>query len=252
MKILQTADYDDMSRKAANIISAQVILNSHSVLGLATGSTPIGVYRQLAAWYRKGDLDFSQVHTFNLDEYCGLSADHPQSYHRFMQENFFSAVNVPAENVNIPDGTAADIEAECRDYDRRIQSIGGIDLQLLGLGNTGHIGFNEPNERFDKTTHRVALKPETIRANSRFFGSEDLVPRYAITMGIKNIMQARKIILVVSGAAKADILEQALFGPVTPRVPASILQFHPDVTVVADNAALRRILEKGLLEARLG
>jgi len=247
MKIMEAADYKSMSRQAANIISAQVILNPKSVLGLATGSTPIGVYQQLIDWYRKGDIDFSSVHTFNLDEYCGLSPDHPQSYHYYMHENFFGQVNIPQQNIHIPDGLTSDMPSECAAYDKRIVLMGGIDLQLLGLGNTGHIGFNEPNESFDKMTHPVALKDETIAANSRFFGRPEDVPRYAVTMGIKSIMQAKKILLVVSGEGKAEILEKALFGPVLPLVPASILQMHPDVTVVADREALSLIRLHGLI-----
>ena len=247
MKIIEAVDYKGMSRKAANIISAQVILNSKSVLGLATGSTPIGVYQQLIEWYRKGDIDFSSVRTFNLDEYCGLSPDHPQSYHFYMHENFFRHVNILEQNIFIPYGLASDITAGCAAYEKRIVGMGGIDLQLLGLGYTGHIGFNEPNESFDKMTHPVALKDETIQANSRFFGRAEDVPRYAITMGIKSIMQARKILLVVSGEGKAEILEKALFGPVLPLVPASIIQMHPDVTVVADRAALSRVRLHGLI-----
>lgn len=238
MKIKTTKDYADMCRKAANIVSAQIILYPNSVLGLATGSTPLGVYRQLIEWYNKDDLDFSAVQSVNLDEYCGLSPDHPQSYHCYMRENFFKHINIRPENTHVPDGLASDIEASCAAYDALIAALGGIDLQLLGIGPTGHIGFNEPNGSFDKTTHLVELKEETIRANARFFDSEAEVPRKAVTMGIKSIMQAHKIVLLASGTGKAEILEKALFGPVTPLVPASILQLHPDVTVVADAEAL--------------
>ncbi|HEX3038934.1 MAG TPA: glucosamine-6-phosphate deaminase [Caproiciproducens sp.] len=244
MKIIAAEDYQSMSRKAANIISAQVILFPRSVLGLATGSTPLGIYRQLIDWYQKGDVDFREVRSVNLDEYCGLSPQSPQSYHFYMWENFFSQINIRPENVHIPDGLAADIEAECAGYDRLIAELGGIDLQLLGLGNTGHIGFNEPNESFDKMTHKVTLKPQTISANSRFFKNADEVPRFAVTMGIKAMMQAKKILLVVSGDSKAEILEKALYGPVTPEIPASILQLHPDVTVVADQDALAAVYGK--------
>lgn len=247
MKIEATADYRTMSRKTANILSAQVILRSNSVLGLATGSSPIGVYHQLVEWYRKGDIDFSGVRSVNLDEYCGLGPDCPQSYHWYMRENFFRHINIKPENTHLPDGMAPDIEAECNRYDRLITELGGIDLQLLGLGATGHIGFNEPNESFDKTTHKVALKDETIHANARFFETPEDVPKYAVTMGIKTIMQAKKIVLVASGTEKAEILKKALFGPVTPLVPASILQMHPDVTVVADEGALFEIRQSGLV-----
>lgn len=239
MKLIEAADYAGMSRKAANIISAQVILGPRSVLGLATGSTPLGIYSQLIEWYRKGDIDFSEVRTVNLDEYCGLSPDNEQSYHYFMHHNFFDSINIDPKNIHIPDGTAEDTAAECAGYDRLIAALGGIDLQLLGLGSTGHIGFNEPNESFDRTTHRVALKEKTIQDNSRFFQTIDEVPKYAITMGIKAIMQAKKILLVVSGEKKSVILEKVLFGPITPEVPASVLQLHPDVTVVADRAAFQ-------------
>lgn len=238
MKIFQAADYPGMSRKAANIISAQVILYPKSVLGLATGSTPLGIYRQLIDWYQKGDIDFSETTTVNLDEYCGLPVDNPQSYHCYMNENFFKHVNVKPENIHLPNGLAEDIDRECVAYDRLIADLGGVDLQLLGIGKTGHIGFNEPDESFDKMTHRVFLKQQTIDDNSRFFKSRDEVPRSAVTMGIKSIMQAKKILLVANGEKKSEILEKALFGPVTPSVPASILQLHPNVTVVADAEAL--------------
>ncbi len=241
MKIIQAADYQSMSRKAANIISAQVILFPKSVLGLATGSTPLGVYKQLIDWYRKGDLDFSQVTSVNLDEYCGLAENHPQSYHFYMKQNFFQHINILSKNTHIPNGLLKDVNTECNRYDKLISDLGGIDLQLLGLGHTGHIGFNEPDESFDKTTHQVTLKQKTIDANARFFDSESEVPKYAITMGIKAIMQAKKILLVVNGNDKAEILNRSLFGPITPSVPASILQLHPNVIVVADEQALSKI-----------
>jgi glucosamine-6-phosphate deaminase len=241
MKIIAAPDYGSMSRKAANIISAQVILYPNSVLGLATGSTPLGVYHQLADWFEKGDLDFSRVRTVNLDEYCGLAPDHEQSYHYYMAENFFSQINIRPENIHIPNGLAADIMEECRNYDEMIASLGGIDLQLLGIGHTGHIGFNEPDQAFGKMTHQVELSLQTREANARFFGSMEKVPRFALTLGIKAIMQARKILMVVSGEDKADILHQALFGPIIPSVPASIIQLHPDLTVVADEDSLMTI-----------
>lgn len=243
MKIIEAKNYHDMSRKAANIISAQVILYPRSILGLATGSTPIGIYKQLIDWYNKGDVDFSEVKTVNLDEYCDLAPDNDQSYHYYMNTNFFSHVNVKEENIHIPNGLAKDFEKECENYDNLISNLGGVDLQLLGLGNTGHIGFNEPNESFDKMTHRVALKEKTIQDNSRFFESIDDVPKFAVTMGIKAIMQAKKILLVVNGEKKSDILEKVIYGPVTPAVPASILQLHPNVTVIADEGAMEKIHE---------
>lgn len=238
MKIISAPDYTAMSRKAANIISAQVILKPDSVLGLATGSTPVGVYRQLVDWYRKGDLDFAKVRTVNLDEYCGLAPDHPQSYRFYMESNLFSQVNIQPENTHLPDGLAQDPAAECVRYDHLISDLGGIDLQLLGIGHNGHIGFNEPDEAFGKMTHQVRLNERTVEANARYFASADEMPKFAYTMGIRAIMQARKILLVVNGSDKAEILMQALTGPVTPTVPGSILQLHPDVTVVADEAAL--------------
>jgi len=238
VKIISAPDYTAMSRKAANIISAQVILKPDSVLGLATGSTPVGVYRQLVDWYRKGDLDFAKVRTVNLDEYCGLAPDHPQSYRFYMESNLFSQVNIQPENTHLPDGLAQDPAAECVRYDHLISDLGGIDLQLLGIGHNGHIGFNEPDEAFGKMTHQVRLNERTVEANARYFASADEMPKFAYTMGIRAIMQARKILLVVNGSDKAEILMQALTGPVTPTVPGSILQLHPDVTVVADEAAL--------------
>lgn len=227
-----------MSRQAANIISAQVILKPDSILGLATGSSPIGIYHQLIKWYEKGDIDFSRVSTVNLDEYVGLSPDHDQSYAYFMRTNFFDHINADPARLHIPSGIAADGEAECARYDALIRSFGGIDLQLLGLGPNGHIGFNEPSDVFEKGTHKVALTEATIQANKRFFADEKDVPRYAYTMGICDILQAKRVVMIVSGESKAQILKDAFFGPVTPRIPASILQLHTDFTLVADEAAL--------------
>ena len=238
MKIYRAENYDAMSRRAANILSAQVILKPDSVLGLATGSTPVGMYRQLVNWYEKGDIDFSQVHTVNLDEYLGLAPDHDQSYRYFMQQNLFDHINVRPENTNVPNGLASDPEAECRRYNEVIAGLGGIDLQVLGMGHNGHIGFNEPEEAFELETHVVDRTENTIQANARFFASKDEVPRRAITMGIKSIMQARHILVVVSGEDKAEIVRRAFAGPVTPLVPASILQMHPHLSLVGDEAAL--------------
>lgn len=240
MEIIRARDYDHMSRQAANILSAQVILHPDSVLGLATGSSPIGTYKQLIKWYEKGDLDFRRVHTVNLDEYVGLAADHEQSYAHFMRMNFFDHINVDLKNTNIPNGLNMDEEEECARYNAIIRKLGGVDLQLLGLGPNGHIGFNEPGESFTKGTHKVSLTDATIQANKRFFASESDVPRYAYTMGILDIMQAERVVMVVSGAGKADIVREAFFGPVTPRVPASILQLHKNFTLVADEAALSK------------
>ena len=241
MKIYKAKDYKDMSRKAANIISAQVIMKPNCVLGLATGSTPIGTYDQLVEWYNKGDLDFSEVTTVNLDEYKGLPRTNDQSYYYFMHQHLFDRVNIDPERTNVPNGIEPDAEKECGRYEELIRSLGGVDLQLLGLGHNGHIGFNEPGEAFEKETHCVDLTESTIEAKKRFFASADDVPKQAYTMGIKTIMQAKKILIVVNGENKADIVERAFFGPVTPEVPASILQLHNDVTLVGDEAALAKI-----------
>ena len=243
MKIYKAKDYKDMSRKAANIISAQVIMKPNCVLGLATGSTPIGTYDQLVEWYNKGDLDFSEVTTVNLDEYKGLPRTNDQSYYYFMHQHLFDRVNINPEQTNVPNGMEPDAKKECGRYEGLIHSLGGVDLQLLGLGHNGHIGFNEPGEAFEKETHCVDLTESTIEANKRFFASAEDVPKQAYTMGIKTIMQAKKILVVVNGEAKADIVERAFFGPVTPEVPASILQMHNDVTLVGDEAALVKIVE---------
>lgn len=241
MRIIETKDYVDMSRKAANIISAQIILKPESVLGLATGSSPIGTYDQLVDWYKKGDLDFSKVSTVNLDEYRGLDRTNEQSYCYFMHQHLFDRVNIDKRRTNVPNGMEPDAAKECRRYEELIASLGGIDLQLLGLGHNGHIGFNEPCDVFEKETHCVDLTESTIEANRRFFASVEEVPRQAYTMGIRTIMRAKKIVVVVSGEDKADIVEKAFYGNVTPFVPASILQMHSDVTVVADEAALSKI-----------
>lgn len=241
MRIYEAKDYQEMSRKAANILSAQVILKPDSVLGLATGSTPIGMYDQLVEWYKKGDLDFSKVKTVNLDEYKGLTHDNDQSYYYFMHEHLFDRVNIDPANTNVPDGTEEDPEKECARYEKLIESMGGVDIQLLGIGHNGHIGFNEPDSTFAKTTHCVDLAESTIEANKRFFASVDDVPRQAYTMGIGTIMKANKILLIVNGESKADAVAKAFFGPVTPEVPASILQFHSDVVVIGDSAALSKI-----------
>lgn len=241
MKIYRAKDYDDLSRKAANIISAQIIMKPDCVLGLATGSSPVGTYRQLTEWYEKGDLDFSQVSSVNLDEYKGLAPENEQSYRYFMNKNLFDHVNIDKNHTFVPNGLAEDDEEECRRYDDLIRSLGGVDLQLLGIGHNGHIGFNEPDNAFEKGTHCVALQESTIEANKRFFASADEVPKYAYTMGIQTIMQAKKILIVISGKDKAEIVKKAFFGPVTPAVPASILQMHNDVILVADEDALSEI-----------
>lgn len=232
MKFIEAKSYEDLSRKAANIISAQIILEPESVLGLATGSTPIGTYQNLVKGYQNGDLDFSRVRTINLDEYCGLSTDHEQSYRYFMNYHLFNHINIDRNNTNVPNGCADDLQEECSRYEKLIASLGGIDLQLLGIGHNGHIAFNEPNSYFEKDTHVVELKESTIQANARFFNSIDEVPKKAISMGIQSIMRARKILLIANGSDKKDIVMKSVYGPITPEVPASILQLHPDCTVI--------------------
>jgi glucosamine-6-phosphate deaminase len=237
MRIIKAKDYADMSRKAANIIAAQVIMKPDCVLGLATGSTPIGTYKELIKAYENGDLDFSLVKTANLDEYRGLEKTNDQSYDYFMKDNLFNHININFENLNIPNGEKPDAEEECARYEAVVKALGGQDLQLLGMGHNGHIGFNEPADEFPKETHCVDLQESTIQANKRFFEKVEDVPTQAYTMGIGTIMQAKKILVVASGADKAEIVKKAFFGPITPQVPASILQLHPDVTVVVDEAA---------------
>lgn len=243
MRIYCGKNYDEMSRKAANIISAQIITKPNCVLGLATGSTPIGTYKQLVEWYEKGDLDFSEVTSVNLDEYRGLSGDNDQSYRYFMNNNLFNHVNIDKSRTYVPNGLEADSRKACKEYDQIIEQVGGVDLQLLGLGHNGHIGFNEPADCFAKGTNCVDLTERTIEANKRFFEKESDVPRQAYTMGIQTIMRAKKILIVVSGEDKADIVEKAFAGPITPQVPASILQLHNDVTLVGDEAALSKLLK---------
>lgn len=243
MVLSRAKDYQDLSRKAANIISAQIIMKPDCVLGLATGSSPIGTYKQLIEWYNKGDLDFSRVTSINLDEYKGLGPNDDQSYRYFMDKNLFEHVNINRENTYVPNGLNPDARQACEEYNQIIAGKGGIDLQLLGLGANGHIGFNEPGEAFEKETHCIDLAESTIEANKRFFASEAEVPRQAYTVGIKTIMQAKKILVIVSGESKAEILKDVLYGPVTPEVPASILQLHNDVTFIADEAALSCIPE---------
>ena len=232
MKFITVDTYEKLSRQAANIISAQVILKPDSVLGLATGSSPLGTYKQLIEWYEKGDIDFSKVTSVNLDEYVGLDGTNDQSYRYFMNKNFFEHINIDINNTFVPNGCAVDLAGEGKRYDEHIAELGGIDLQLLGIGLDGHIGFNEPDKYFVKSTHVVDLHESTIKANSRFFANIDEVPKRAITMGMVSIMQAKKILLIAGGKEKRDILKKAFYGPITPEIPASILQLHPDITVI--------------------
>ena len=232
MNFITVKTYEELSKKAANIIAAQIINKPDCVLGLATGSSPVGTYDKLAEYNKNGDIDFSTVTSVNLDEYEGLDSNNDQSYRYFMNKNLFDRVNINKENTYVPNGCAADLVKEGKEYDELIKKLGGIDLQLLGIGLDGHIGFNEPDEFFTAETHPVDLDPSTIKANARFFASEADVPKRAITMGMMSIMQAKKVLLIANSASKKEILEKAFFGPITPEVPASILQLHPDVTVI--------------------
>lgn len=238
MRVYCGKDYEQASRIAANLIASQIIMKPDCVLGLATGSTPIGTYQHLVEKYKKGDLDFSKVHSINLDEYRGLSPENDQSYRYFMNTNLFDHVNIDKANTNVPDGLEADADAACKKYDAIIAQSGGIDLQLLGIGHNGHIGFNEPAESFAKTTNCVKLTKSTIDANARFFANADDVPKEAYTMGIGTIMQAGCVLVLATGEGKHEIVKKSFLGEVTPQVPASILQFHPNFILVGDEAAL--------------
>ena len=244
MKLIIKNDYEQMCAWAADHIANAI--NNHKedrpfVLGLPTGSSPLGVYRRLIEKNKAGEVTFKNVVTFNMDEYVGLPREHDQSYWYFMHDNFFNHIDIPAENINILNGMAEDLEAECARYEEKIASYGGIDLFLGGSGVDGHIAFNEPADYFPLGTHVVELQESTINANARFFASADEVPRKAMTMGIGNIMAAKQILVVVNGEAKADIVKKAFTGPVTPMVPASILQLHPNVIVVGDQAAMSKL-----------
>ena len=238
MRILKAKDYKEMSEMAADIIGAQVLLKPDAVLGLATGSTPIGTYEELVKRYESGRLDFRKIKTVNLDEYRGLTKDNDQSYYYFMHSHLFDHINIDKANTNVPDGMEPDAIKAGEDYENIISNFGGIDLQLLGLGNNGHIGFNEPCDEFIDKTHVVDLTQSTIEANKRFFERIDDVPKQAYTMGIGSIMRAKRVLMLVSGKGKAQIVKDAFFGPVTPKVPASILQLHNDFILIGDVEAL--------------
>ncbi len=237
MKIIVKANYQDVSREAARIVARQVLLKPNSVLGLPTGETPIGMYAELAKMYDSGLVEFSSVTTFNLDEYYQISPDHPLSYHRYMRERFFSRVDIDVQQTHIPNGSTNDPQEECRNYAAAIEQYGQIDLQVLGIGTNGHIGFNEPGTPWEITVGLVSLSDETRRREVIKFGSLDSVPRQAITMGIKAIMNSRRILLLAVGIEKAQAIARALTGPITLNMPASALQLHPDVTVVIDREA---------------
>lgn len=241
MKVITVNNYDEMSHMAAEMLATQIIFKKDSILGLATGDTPLGMYKELIKMYKEGKIDFSGIKTFNLDEYYGLSSTNPQSYHYYMMNNLFNHINVKKENINIPDGTASDVQKECTDYEKRIAASGGVDIQVVGIGVNGHIGFNEPAADFKAETHLVKLNEKTIQSNSRFFNSEDEVPKYAISMGIKTIMQSKNIILLADGISKADAIAKSVKGKIIPSVPASVLQLHNNVTVIIDKAAASKL-----------
>lgn len=244
MKLIKSKNYEEMCAKVARIFAAQITLKPDSVLGLATGSTPIGMYQELVRKYNEDRVDFGKVRTVNLDEYIGLSGDNDQSYRYFMNHNLFDHVDIDKSQTFVPNGLAADPEAECVNYENIVAGMGGVDIQLLGIGNNGHIGFNEPCDEFPEYTHVVDLTESTIEANARFFASMDDVPKQAISMGIGTIMKAKKIILMANGKGKAPIIYDTVFGPVTPQVPASILRFHPDVMIFVDEEAYSEIAKK--------
>ena len=237
MRIIVVDNNEEMSKKAAMMIASQVMLKPNSVLGLATGDTPLGMYKELVLLYKKDEVDFKEVTTFNLDEYYGLNTENPQSYYSYMVNNLFNCININKENINVPSGMAKDINAACADYENKIKLAGGIDMQVLGIGGNGHIGFNEPDVDFEAETHLVNLDEQTIEANSRFFNSIEEVPVKAISMGIKTIMNSKKIILLANGISKAASIERAVKGKISPNVPASILQLHNDVTLILDKEA---------------
>lgn len=237
MKFIKVKDFKEMSMKAAEMIADRVKESEKPVLGLATGSTPEGLYKILVEKYKQGEIDFSNTVTFNLDEYIGLPDDDPQSYHYFMNENLFKHINIPTENTHVPSGMAEDVQQECRDYESLIQSTGKIDLQILGIGKNGHIGFNEPGTAFDSRTHIVDLDETTIQANARFFDSIDDVPTKAITMGIGTILESKEILMIISGEGKQEAVTKLLQGEISEDFPASALHKHPNTTVIIDEAA---------------
>lgn len=238
MKVIVERNYDEMSKKASEIIAMEVKNNPHAILGLATGSTPIGTYKELIRMHKEENLDFSKIKTFNLDEYVGLDGDHPNSYRYFMDEELFNHVNIAKENTNVPDGKTKDLLSFCKDYDKRIEEAGGVDLQLLGIGSNGHIAFNEPADELSANTSIAKLTEETINANARFFNSIDEVPKEAISMGIGSILKAKKILLLASGKSKAEAIKKLLNSDkISTRLPASFLHLHPDVTIIVDEDA---------------
>ena len=239
MKLIITKNYEELSKKAAEVMAGTIKENPKAILGLATGSSPVGLYKEIIDMYKKGEVDFSQITTVNLDEYFGLSGDHPQSYRYFMNENLFNHVNINKENTYVPNGLATDEVEEGKRYDAKIEELGGTDLQLLGIGSNGHIAFNEPANELVFGTHLTDLTNETIEDNSRFFNSKDEVPTKAFSMGIGGIMKAKKILVIASGENKAEAVKAMINGNITTSIPASMLQLHHDVTVVIDEAAAK-------------
>ncbi len=241
MRLVVTKDYESLSFEAARLVAREFLVKPDLVLALPTGDTPKGMYQFLVRLYQEGLLDFSQAKTFNLDEYLGLPPNHPQSFRSYMHQHLWNLVNLRQESIHIPNSLPHDPEAECRRYEELIEKTGGIDLAVLGLGKNGHIAFNEPGTPFESLTHVALLSTETRKQKAQAFGGIENVPMRAITMGIKTIMRARKILLLVSGRQKAEVLVQALLGPVTPEIPASVLQLHPELTVVADKEAAAKL-----------
>lgn len=241
MNVVIQGTEDDVNRYAYSFVLDRLTRKGYRVLGLPTGSTPLRLYRALVDGYRRAELDFAEIHTFNLDEYLGLPADHPQSYRCFMETNLFSQVNVRADHIHFLSGLPADIEEECDSYERAIKALGGIKLQILGIGRDGHIGFNEPTSSLASRTREKTLTRETIEDNRRFFEKDEEVPRWALTMGVGTIMEAREILLLATGRAKADAVAAMIEGPVTAMCTASALQMHPRVTVVIDEAAAAKL-----------
>lgn len=244
MRIIVCENYEEVSKKAAQMILSQVTLKPNSVLGLATGSTPIGMYENLVKLNKNGDIDFSEVRTFNLDEYYNLPKESDQSYHYFMYQNLFNHININPDNIHIPNGMTNDVDAECDRYDSLIKEAGGVDIQVLGIGNNAHIGFNEPTVNFEKGTHLVELEESTIEANSRFFDNIEDVPKKAITMGVGSIFKSKKILLIATGENKAEAIYNTVYGKVVPEVPASILQFHSDIVLILDKEAAKLLKEE--------
>ena len=244
MRIIVCENYEEVSKKAAQMILSQVTLKPNSVLGLATGSTPIGMYENLVKLNKNGDIDFSEVRTFNLDEYYNLPKENDQSYHYFMYQNLFNHININPANIHIPNGMTNDVDAECERYDSLIKEAGGVDIQVLGIGNNAHIGFNEPTVNFEKGTHLVELEESTIEANSRFFDNIEDVPKKAITMGVGSIFKSKKILLIATGENKAEAIYNTVYGKVVPEVPASILQFHSDIVLILDKDAAKLLKEE--------